>query len=67
MSGLWWASAVALNDVLSHLACKLGLQISWRDEGCMWHSGHEQALGHTLFGATEEGAQDGDKELSTFL
>jgi len=60
-------STVAPNDILGCLACKLGLQIGWRDEGCVWHSRHEQALGHVLFSATKEGAQDGNKELSTFL
>jgi hypothetical protein len=46
---------------------KVGLQIGRSDEGNMWHDRRERVLGHALFGGAEEGAQDGDKELTAFL
>jgi hypothetical protein len=57
---------IQYNSLLSHLAHKVRLQISHSNEGNMWHNRHEWVLGHVLFGGVEEGAQDGDKELTAF-
>jgi hypothetical protein len=55
------------DHVLCGFLAKVGLRIGWGDEGRVWGRGREGALRDTLFGAAEDGAEDGDEEVPAFL
>ena len=59
--------AMAPHDLLRRLPRKVGLRIGWGDEGRVGRVGRERALGHAVFGAAEDGTEDGEEEVAAFL
>jgi hypothetical protein len=55
------------DDVLCGFASKIGLRIGWGDERGVWGRGRERALWEARFGAGQDGAENGNEEISAFL
>ena len=58
---------MAPDYVLGGFLHKVGLRISWGDEGHVWHRGHQGALGDALFGATKDGVKNRNEKLTALV
>jgi hypothetical protein len=58
---------MAPDYVLGGFEIKVGLRISWGNEGRVWRHGRQGGLWDALFGAAKDGAENGNEELTTLV